>query len=323
MSEINAKYQSGHVINIIERYIVNKNWSFLDKSKRYFVITDKNLSNLYNNLLSTIPNIQILIELKPGENNKSIKTYQKIISALIKLKAKKNDVLIAFGGGVICDITGFVASTYLKGIEYITIPTTLYAQASSAIGGKCSINFEGINNIGAIYHPNLIITDPNLLSTLSQEEFNKGIIQILKYALLKDENLFNVLMKEKLSYDSEIFIDILTKAIKIKTFICEKDEFDHGIRKLLNFGHTYGNIIYNLSKEKISYQEAIGIGMYYELNDINIKEQVKKILSMYNLSSNISSYNINFQKYLKKESLLTNKELYFIDIKKIGKAKLD
>lgn len=322
MSEINAKYLKKQVKNIIQTGIITKEWSFLDKTKRYFVITDKNLSVEYNNLLESIPNLQTILELKPGENVKSIKTYQKIISVLIKLHARKNDVLIAFGGGVITDLTGFVASTYLRGIEYIQIPTSLTAQVSASIGGKCGINYDGKNNIGTIYHPSLIITDPFLLKTLPQIEFEKGMVEVIKYAMIKDEKLFYEISNNLINSSHPNLEEIITKCIKIKTFICEKDEFDTDTRKLLNYGHTYGNIIYRLSKFKLSYELCVALGMYYELNDLDIKDTFKRTLTKYNLSTNLDKYHIDYNKQLNKERKLTHKEITLINIEKIGKARI-
>ena len=145
MSEFLAKYSTKKVPIIIENNIVEKSWSILDHSKRYLVITDSNLLKTYDELIYQIPNLITTIALKPGELAKSIEVYQKIITALTKLGVKRNDVIIAFGGGVIGDLVGFVACTYLRGIDFIQIPTTLISQIDASIGGKCGIDF--INKI--------------------------------------------------------------------------------------------------------------------------------------------------------------------------------
>ena len=322
MKEIISKYNKSTVKNIIDAGIINQHWDFLDKTKRYIVITDKNLSTIYADTLEKIPNLQTILELKPGEKSKTLATYQKIVAALIKLHIKKEDILIAFGGGTITDLTAFVASTYQRGIQFISIPTSLVSQVNASIGGKCGINFNGNNNIGSYYHPSLIVTDTELLKSLPQIEFEKGMVEIIKYAMIKDEKLYYQISNDLISAHHPNLEEIITKSIKIKTSLCEKDEYDIDQRKLLNYGHTYGNIINRLSKGKISYQHSIALGMYYELDDIDIKDNFIRTLNKYNLGLNLEKYNINYAKQIAKEKKITNKEITLIHIDKIGKGRI-
>ena len=206
------------------------------------------------------------IILDQGEKAKSLSNFQSIINFLIDNKFDRSDGIIAVGGGVIGDISGFVSSTYLRGISYIQIPTTLLAQVDSSVGGKTAINIPaGKNLIGAFYNPKGVIIDTNVLHTLSSRELNAGLAEVIKYGLIQNKYLLSLLEKNVvaiLNRNHKIIEEVIFESIKTKAKIVTKDEKETGIRALLNFGHTFGHAIEAHGKyKKILHGEAVAKGM--------------------------------------------------------------
>ena len=207
-----------------------------------------------------------VIILDQGEKAKSLSNYQSIINFLIDNKFDRSDGIIAVGGGVIGDISGFVSSTYLRGISYIQIPTTLLAQVDSSVGGKTAVNIPaGKNLIGAFYNPKGVIIDTNVLHTLSSRELNAGLAEVIKYGLIQNKYLLSLLEKNVaaiLNRNHKIIEEVIFESIKTKAKIVTKDEKETGIRALLNFGHTFGHAIEAHGKyKKILHGEAVAKGM--------------------------------------------------------------
>ena len=207
-----------------------------------------------------------VIILDQGEKAKSLSNYQSIINFLIDNKFDRSDGIIAVGGGVVGDISGFVSSTYLRGISYIQIPTTLLAQVDSSVGGKTAINIPaGKNLIGAFYNPKGVIIDTNVLHTLSSRELNAGLAEVIKYGLIQNKYLLSLLEKNVaaiLNRNHKIIEEVIFESIKTKAKIVTKDEKETGIRALLNFGHTFGHAIEAHGKyKKILHGEAVAKGM--------------------------------------------------------------
>ena len=302
---------------IIKKNYINANWDFLKNNKKHIVITDSNLYSLYEPLLNTIPNLIEIIVVPAGEVNKNFEVYHSILSKLSSLNFSRNDVLISFGGGVINDLSLFVGASYQRGVNVISIPTSLLAMVDASIGGKCGVNLgEFKNQVGSFYFPKKIIIDESLLDTLPKSEFCNGISEIVKYALLKDAELFNQLMNNTFDLSETI-----SKCIDYKLEIIGNDLFDQHNRKLLNFGHTYGHIVESHSNYNISHGNAIAIGLIKEISNKEIKEQVYNLLSRY-FSLN---YEIPFEygkKCILKDKKLTSNTIDVVELEKIGKAKL-
>ena len=211
------------------------------------------------------------IILDQGEKSKSLANFQSIINFLINQKFDRSDGIIAVGGGVIGDISGFVSSTYLRGISFIQIPTTLLAQVDSSVGGKTAINIPaGKNLIGAFYNPKGVIVDTNVLHTLSSRELNAGLAEVIKYGLIQNKYLLSLLEKNVvaiLNRNHKIIEEVIFESIKTKAKIVTKDEKETGIRALLNFGHTFGHAIEAHGKyKKILHGEAVAKGMLIASN---------------------------------------------------------
>lgn len=234
------------------------------QAKKVLIITDNIVYDLYANIIS--------ISLKDagfkvfyfifnhGEQSKNLKNVEKIYSYLVENEFTRSDLIIALGGGVAGDIAGFAAATYMRGIDYIQIPTTLLSQIDSSIGGKTGVNLlQGKNLVGAFYQPRLVLIDINTLNTLSNEIISDGMAEAIKYALIKSSSLFYKIKNYSLN---DIILELIIECINIKKEIVEKDENELGNRKLLNFGHTLGHAIekfYNYSR--YSHGQAVAIGI--------------------------------------------------------------
>jgi 3-dehydroquinate synthase len=213
------------------------------KPEETVIITDSNIRKLYG---SRFPKC-VVIEIPPGEKGKNLDTIESIIEKLLQLEIDRSHFLLGIGGGVICDITGFVASIYMRGIQFGFVSTSLLSQIDASTGGKNGVNVGGFKNVaGFITQPRFVICDPKLLITLSDEEYLSGLGELVKYALIKDKNLFELLennielIKKR---DAGLLASVIETSIKIKVAVVEKDEKETGERRLLNFGHTIGHAI--------------------------------------------------------------------------------
>ncbi len=197
-----------------------------------------------------------------------METLSEIYNFAFEFGLERNSLIIALGGGIVGDITGLAAATWLRGIEYIQIPTTLLSMVDSSVGGKTAVNHpKGKNLIGAFHQPKAVFIDPETLQTLPKREFNAGMAEVIKYGVIKDKELFEFLENENnknklINLDNECLIKIINSSIKTKSHIVSKDEQEHGIRAILNYGHSFGHVIENLcGYGEFLHGEAISIGM--------------------------------------------------------------
>ncbi len=252
------------LLNNIPNYIKE-----LYKGKKIAIITDDNVNvNYGEKLTEQLEEIDYVVKkvvLPHGERSKSVETLHQVYDELLDFKITRSDLIIALGGGVIGDLTGFAASTLLRGIPFIQIPTSLLAQIDSSIGGKVAVDLKrGKNLVGSFYHPKAVFIDPECLRSLDKRFLSDGMGEVVKYGCIKDAELFDKLLSIK--SEEELFEnldDIIYTCCDIKRGVVERDEKDTGERMLLNFGHTIGHGIekhYNF--ETYSHGEAVAIGMY-------------------------------------------------------------
>ncbi len=302
----------------IGKNVVEKFPSYLKKhicANKYVIITDSNVKKYYGKFISNLfekNNLNfILIDFPSGEKNKNRKTKELLEDKILSSNIGKDCAIIGFGGGVVGDVSGFVAATLFRGVKFIQLPTTLISQCDSSIGGKTAVNhFVGKNLIGAYHQPKFVYSDINFFSTLSQSEFVNGIAEVIKQALIQDVDFFLFLEKniEKiLSCDEKILLKVIKWNCKLKAKLIEQDERESGIRKILNFGHTIGHSIETLSNYKLRHGYAISIGMVVEsriaktLNfiDENTCKRIETILKNSKLPTQLPKY-ISSQKIILK-----------------------
>lgn len=271
MKTLNLKLKDNSYNIYFEKNIIHKIPQYLKdnhSNKKIAIITDNNLEKLYGReLYNSIKELGFeteIISIKPGEESKSFDTLQEVFRALSLFKLGRQDLIMTLGGGVTGDLGGFTASTYLRGVDYIQVPTSLLAQVDSSIGGKVAVDLPwGKNLVGSFYHPKAVFIDMELLKTLSQRFLHDGLAEVIKYGFIRDESI----VKELLNFKNEEELlnnieDIIYKCCKIKKEIVENDEKDFGERMLLNFGHTLGHAVERYFEyKKYTHGEAVAIGM--------------------------------------------------------------
>ncbi len=248
------------------------------------IITDTYVKNHYHHLF---PDFN-LIELESGEHTKNLETLKEIYAKLLDYEADRSTFIVGIGGGVICDLTGFAASTYMRGLDFGFVATSLLAQVDASVGGKNAINFRGYKNIvGTFNQPRFVICDLELLDTLPQVEILNGLTEILKHALIGDPELFSFLerhFEKKDSADRDFFQRVVRDSIAVKAAVVERDEQESGERRILNFGHTLGHAIEKTTL--LSHGEAISLGMVFAVRYSEKKKKLgakesEKILSLF------------------------------------------
>ena len=269
MEKIIVKGENGYDI-LIERGLLEKAGEHIrkiTKANKALVITDTNVVKLYGDIVKKSLEENgfetFLFSFPAGETSKNLATVTDMIEAMCLAELTRSDIVIALGGGVTGDMAGFASAIYLRGIDFVQIPTTLLSQVDSSVGGKtgCDLSF-GKNLVGAFHNPRIVLIDPDTIKTLPDRYKNDGIGEIIKYALIKSEKLFNKLCDCD-SFD-DILEDVIYECVDIKREIVENDFTEKGERMLLNFGHTLGHAIEKHENyDGLAHGEAVGVGMLY------------------------------------------------------------
>lgn len=308
MKKISVNTQSGYDVLVGTNLLENaaEYISTAVKSKKAVIVTDDIVDRLYSPVLEkSLVGAGYATDkfvFKNGEPSKCHATLVELYEFLASVHISRKDFIIALGGGVVGDLAGFAAATYLRGIDFIQIPTTLLAQIDSSVGGKTAVDIAaGKNLVGAFWQPKLVLCDIDCLSTLSGEIFSDGMAEAIKYGVIKSRSLFDKIEKYSKYKSSDELEEIITECIQIKADVVAADEFDNGERMLLNFGHTLGHGIeqhYNYSK--YTHGSAVAIGMYeitllcekYGICEAHCAEKIKRLLIEYSLPFKID-FDIN------------------------------
>ena len=289
--KIDVKTSTNNYDVIIERDILNKVNKYVDLSKKVLIVSDSGVPSIYVDTLKKQCVDPYVFIFKCGEESKNINTYQEILSFMIENNFTRSDMIIALGGGVVGDLSGFVASTFNRGIKFVNIPTTLLSQVDSSIGGKTAIDYQGIKNVvGSFYPPSLVLIDPNTLNTLDKRQFNAGLVEAIKMATTCNKDLFEQIRNCK--DINEIIDEVIYQALLIKKEVVENDEKEKGLRKILNFGHTIGHAIE--ASSSYLHGECVGLGMLYFVSE-NVKQVLIPLLKKYDLPTSV---NVNKEKLL-------------------------
>jgi 3-dehydroquinate synthase len=233
-----------------------------------FIVTDSNVNPLYGEMVTAKLAEEGLpvhvIEIPAGEASKSMETVLAVAGKLLELKAGRKSRLFALGGGVVGDLTGFVASIYMRSVPYVQIATSLVAQVDSSVGGKTAVDLDqGKNLLGTFYQPEAVFIDPSFLKTLSDRDIKNGLAEIIKYAIIRDGEMFHLLEERKdavFGHDPLFMEKLVFRSCRIKARIVEKDEKEGGLRRILNLGHTLGHALEAASDYSISHGEAVAMG---------------------------------------------------------------
>jgi 3-dehydroquinate synthase len=308
-------------------YFFNEKFSSLSQltgKDRTVLITDE---NIYRNHTSKFRGWNTIV-LKPGEEFKVQATVDSIIDQLIKFQADRQFTLVGVGGGVVTDLTGYVASVFMRGISFGFIPTTLLAMVDASIGGKNGIDVGPYKNmVGVIKQPSFLLFDFSFLSTLPDAEWSNGFAEIIKHACILDASAFRMLEKNNLASlkkDKKTLFKLIERNVRLKSGIVQRDEFEKGERRLLNFGHTLGHALE--TQYILSHGEAVAIGMTYachfseDLLGFNGTERVVKVLEQFNLPTHAAFKTEKVFEVLKMDKKRVSRDMNYIMLEKIGKG---
>ena len=307
-------------------------------AKRYGIVADDNVAGLFGErLLASMQksNIQAeIITFPSGEESKNLATIAELSSTLARMGFDRKDGLIALGGGVTGDITGFLAACYMRGIPFAQVPTTLLAQVDSSVGGKTGVDIpEGKNLVGAFYQPRAVFIDNKVLQYLPQSELLNGLAEVIKYGVIYDRDFFRFLEmshRNILALDLQVLEDVIARCCKIKAAVVESDEKESDFRRILNFGHTIGHAVEAVSKYRLAHGSAVAMGMVAAAElavlkgilDRKEKERIVNLLQEFGLPVSIpAEYDRDrIQKYLLSDKKTIGGKVFFVLPTTIGKV---
>ncbi len=310
-----SKIIVGECLNNLSNYLEGNN---------SFIITDKNISTLYSERFPKFP----VYVIEPGENSKDMSVVAEICRWLLCQGADRRSFIIGIGGGVVCDLTGFVASIFMRGLKFGFVATSLLAQVDAAIGGKNGVNLDGYKNIiGTFTQPEFVICDVDMLQSLPEQEYVNGMAEVIKHALIKDINQFSHLEEYSvpiLVKDRNEMEYLITHSARIKSEIVELDEMEHGERRKLNLGHTWGHAVEKVAR--IPHGEAVSVGLAFSarlsvkkgLLKIEEKNRILNLLRSYELPVNNQADPADVLDALIKDKKREGRSVHFILMNGIG-----
>ena len=310
----------GEILRNLEKYIPSKN---------VILITDKNVKQFYENDFPPHP----VITIDTGEKIKNLDTVRDIYEKLVAVGADRSTFIVGLGGGIVCDIAGFVASTYLRGVRFGFVSSTLLSQVDASVGGKNGVNFKGYKNmVGVFNQPEFVICDLNLLNTLPKKEILGGMAEIVKHGAIEDADLFAYLeehSQKALALDIEVIEKLVYDSIVIKSAIVNQDELEKGARRKLNFGHTFGHAFEKTTG--VPHGEAVSVGMVMA-SELSVKRgrlsaedagRIKTLLQRIGLPVDIHTEGKRVFDALKKDKKRKGDHIYFVLLNEIGNAFVD
>ncbi len=301
---------------------------YLPEGRQIIIVTDTNILEYYNNFVCMYP----VIEIGIGETHKNLTTLEHIYERLLHFNADRNSFVVAVGGGIVCDVAGFAASTYMRGIPFGFVSTTLLSQVDASVGGKNAINFGGYKNmIGTFNQPRFVLCDTEMTRTLPSREFISGFAEIVKAAAIRDAGLFAYIEQntdKAVARDSDVILRLVEESVKVKVQVVECDEKEQGERRILNFGHTFGHAIEALGG--VSHGEAVSIGMMiaarWSVDECGLpKDQIarlEQLLVKLGLPVTTEAKVEDILRGLMRDKKRENEAIYLVLLKEIGKTEI-
>ncbi len=270
-------------------------------SQRIVIVTNKVVSKLHAaalvQALEAAQYISVIIEIPDGETHKNLATVQGLYQQLLQHQVTRKDTLLALGGGVTGDIAGFAAATFLRGLAFVQVPTTMLAMVDASVGGKTGVDLEeGKNLVGAFKQPAAVLIDPTILGTLPEAEYRSGLAEVIKHGIISDIDLFTALENATLPLSN--LESLLTQAVQVKIKIIQEDPFEHDRRAVLNLGHTFAHAIELVSQYQIRHGEAVALGLVAAANlahdlqlcDGNLAKRIAHLLTKFQLPTSLSKF---------------------------------
>lgn len=279
---IKVKTSSGEYDIVLERSALKKAGELLNLNRRVLIVTDDGVPEIYAKTVAKQCKSPVVLTIPQGEASKQTDSWALLLKTMVENDFTRTDCVVAVGGGVVGDLSGFAASTFMRGIDFYNIPTTVLSQVDSSIGGKTAVDFMGYKNlVGAFYPPKKVIIDPETLETLPKRQISNGLCESVKMAMTSSEELFQIFETQEITND--VLEDIIYRSLLIKKQVVEADEREGGLRKILNFGHTLAHAVESINKlEKYYHGECVAIGMLPMCSD-NVRARLLPVLEKLNL----------------------------------------
>ena len=298
---------------VVSRGILKTAGKELNLNRKVFIVTDSGVPDEYSKTIADQCKEAYIETVSQGEMSKSIATFQKLLSRMLSLGFTRSDCVVAVGGGVVGDLAGFVASAFMRGVDFYNIPTTVLSQIDSSIGGKVAVNLDGIKNIvGAFYQPKKVIIDPDVLKSLPPRQISNGLAEAVKMALTFDEELFKIFENQN---PMEQIDDIIVKSLCIKKSVVEQDEKEAGLRKVLNFGHSIGHGIE--SEYSLYHGECVALGMI-PMCSASVRERLKKVLEKLSLPTSVDCNTVKIMEAMSHDKKIKNGKLTAVFVEEAG-----
>lgn len=318
---IPVKTSKGQYDIVLKRGALKEVGDYLDLNRKVLVVTDSGVPKEYAECVAASSKDAAIVTIKEGETSKQIDTLQTVLTALVENNFTRTDCIVAVGGGVVGDLSGFAASIYMRGIDFYNIPTTVLSQVDSSIGGKTAIDYMGVKNIvGAFYPPKKVIVDLETLKTLPRRQISNGLAEAVKMAATSDEKLFSLFETSQNIMDD---VDtIIESSLRIKKSVVEADEGEKGLRRILNFGHTVGHAIEStLNMQELYHGECVAIGMLYMCSS-EVGKRLVKVLNKLNLPTETQIESEKLISKIKLDKKASGEDINIVLVNKIGEFEM-
>ncbi len=307
---------------VLERGALNKIGDLLDLNRKVLVVTDDGVPTEYAKKVANASKTSVVVTIPQGEQSKQMDNLTLLLKTLVENDFTRSDCIVAVGGGVVGDMSGFAAAIFMRGIDFYNVPTTVLSQVDSSIGGKTAIDFMGYKNlVGAFYPPKKVVIDPETLKTLPQRQIANGLAESLKMALTSDAELFNIFQTQDITKD-DVIDEIIKRSLLIKKYVVEQDEHEGGLRKILNFGHTLAHAIESINgMEKYYHGECVAIGMIPMCSE-EVKVKLLPVLKKLNLPTVIDESADEIISACKHDKKAFGDNITIVTVEKIGEFKM-
>lgn len=307
--------QGGYDI-VLERGGLSVAKNYLKLDRKVLIVTDSGVPKIYAETVAKQCKTPFVVTIKEGEPSKNFDNFKFLLSEMVKHSFTRSDCVVAVGGGVVGDLAGFVAASFMRGVDFYNIPTTVLSQVDSSIGGKVAIDFEGYKNIvGAFYPPKAVIIDPETLKTLPQRQISNGLCEAVKMSLTSDKELFELFENEEIEPNIDRIIEA---SLKIKRYVVQEDEREAGLRKILNFGHTLAHAIESVNElENLYHGECVALGMLPMCSE-NVRSRLLKVLEKLNLPTKISVDNEKIFSAMSHDKKMSGEDITVVFVSQIG-----
>ena len=305
---------------VLERGVLAKAGECLDLNRKVLVVTDDGVPKAYAETIAAQCKEPVLVTIPQGEGSKNFENFKMLLSKMLEASFTRKDCVVAIGGGVVGDLSGFAAACYMRGIDFYNVPTTLLSQVDSSIGGKTAIDLDGVKNIvGAFYQPKKVLIDPDTLKTLDQRQLSAGLAESIKMSLTSDAELFErIKNSEDLQADLE---EIIRASLMIKKDVIEKDPKEQGLRKILNFGHTIGHGIEAYYEGTYLHGECVAIGMIPMCSE-EVRKELLPVLKKYHLPVNCDAGREALLPYILHDKKMNQSTISIIYVPVIGQYEI-